>query len=435
MGLGDTENRNVPIAIELLEGIEVFYLNAGEGHSGLVDDQHDIYMWGSNEFGQLGIGETEGQVIEPVHLETEFNVNKIVCGYKNTLLLTEDFLVYGCGANQKRQVSDEEEDKITEFTLINELEDIERIFCTDFMMAINKDYSVYVWGGEEDSFCDYSKPHLLTEFENRVINASIGESFIIIIDKDLFAYSCGNNSKGQLGYSDTTKENNFAVIEKLCQNPLKSVVCGKDFVMGLGGILIPNPNKIKIDESQFNFGKNYIHQQNFHNSNEGSNKNSNIVLDRPGILKRDNREVFESFNSPNNTAGRQYKSNPPTFTERKGSEDEQFGQVRMSDAVDGFKSEVYSILQDIKSKNPDLDTYINKDQLDRLKKKEDQLNMLLSNYTSSKRNTNEEEKLNEDMFLEAIEILEGIILEYDKVITFDNHKLIYSQKLEELKVR
>jgi len=35
----------------------------------------------------------------------------------------------------------------------------------------------------------------------------------------------------------------FGAIQKINQHPIKRITCGKDFVMGIGGILTANINK------------------------------------------------------------------------------------------------------------------------------------------------------------------------------------------------
>lgn len=63
-------------------------------------------------------------------------------------------------------------------------------------MVLTRDQTCYVWGGDQNSFCPYARPSLLTEFEKKVLEASIGDNFIILMDYDNLVYSCGKNDKG-----------------------------------------------------------------------------------------------------------------------------------------------------------------------------------------------------------------------------------------------
>lgn len=427
-------NHGIPIKIQVLADVDVFYMSAGKFHSAIIDAQKNIYVWGSNNYGQLGISFEGENALEPIYTEFNFDVSKISCGYKNTLLLTDECLVYGCGINHNQLILPDDVDIVNEFVLIEELHDIERIFCTDVMMALSKDYTAYLWGGTNCEIAKNNRPEIIEGFENRVINAALGSGFVILIDNDLFVYAAGENSKGQLGYSDTLKERTFGVIDKLCQNPLKSVACGKDFVLGLGGIIAPNPNKLRGVESQFNLDNNYASQIRKKGSQYGSEHDYNSAGDMSStVIKKTNGQVFESFNSPNNYTNRIYQSEVPSFPEREEtrghSDSDNHTNNIVSDAVEGFKSEVYSILKDLKTQNPDIDKMVDKNKLKQLKLKEDLLTDILNKYASdgefnSRENTNRE----------IISVLRGIIAEYDKHVTFKGHKKLYRDRLKELKV-
>ena len=435
--MGHTSDKNIPIKINTLADIDVCYVSAGKFHSSVIDGQKQLYIWGSNKYGQLGIDYKDISAKEPIYKEMSFEIAKVACGYKNTLILSAEGLVYGCGVNGSQQVSSVDQQAISEFTLIEELYNIERIFCTDLMMAMSKDYNLFLWGDNSTDVVKNNKPEMIEAFENNVINASAGSGFVIIIDKNLFVYAKGSNSKGQLGYSDTLREGDFGVIDKLCQNPLKSVTCGKDFVIGLGGIIVPNPNKLKMNESQFNLGGNYTSQINKHGSqidfrDEMSPKASK---NQESGIQKGEQEIFQSFHLSNSNTKHMHKSKLPTFPEgeedKQRNEDQENANDVVADAVEGFKSEVYSILKDIKTKNPDIDQLIDKDKLKQLKIKEDLLNDIMNSYAKITREAGDNDK---DVRNDVIAILEGILKEYNKHITFKGHKKVYRNRLTELKV-
>ena len=55
LGLGDTNNRRAPAAIESLWAIPVAKLAAGDNHSAALTINGFLFTWGSNESGQLGL--------------------------------------------------------------------------------------------------------------------------------------------------------------------------------------------------------------------------------------------------------------------------------------------------------------------------------------------------------------------------------------------
>ena len=40
-----------------MEGIKIVDMDGGNSHSGAVNTEGDLYMWGLNNYGQLGLGD------------------------------------------------------------------------------------------------------------------------------------------------------------------------------------------------------------------------------------------------------------------------------------------------------------------------------------------------------------------------------------------
>lgn len=58
LGLGDTVNRNKPVCIKLLNGRCTLKIAAGSNHSLALTSNSQVYAWGANNYGQLGHSET-----------------------------------------------------------------------------------------------------------------------------------------------------------------------------------------------------------------------------------------------------------------------------------------------------------------------------------------------------------------------------------------
>lgn len=50
-----------PQLVERLKGISLAQIAAGGAHSAVVSLSGAVYSWGKNDFGQLGLGDTEGK--------------------------------------------------------------------------------------------------------------------------------------------------------------------------------------------------------------------------------------------------------------------------------------------------------------------------------------------------------------------------------------
>ncbi|XP_021567716.1 E3 ISG15--protein ligase HERC5 [Carlito syrichta] len=94
-----------PQIVEDLAGVPLVQIAAGEAHSMALSMSGNIYSWGNNEFGQLGLGHTENKdspsLIEKLdNQEVEF----LACGGSHTALLTQDGLVFTFGAGKYGQL-------------------------------------------------------------------------------------------------------------------------------------------------------------------------------------------------------------------------------------------------------------------------------------------------------------------------------------------
>jgi len=59
LGIGNTTNKNVPTLVTgALNGKKVISIAAGDNHSLAMDDAFNVYSWGRNNYGQLGLGNT-----------------------------------------------------------------------------------------------------------------------------------------------------------------------------------------------------------------------------------------------------------------------------------------------------------------------------------------------------------------------------------------
>jgi len=70
-------------------------------------ESHDVYVWGSNKFGCLGLGHFENQKL-PVPVEsvqtTDLVISKVACGGKHMVLVTQENEFYTAGSNDSGQL-------------------------------------------------------------------------------------------------------------------------------------------------------------------------------------------------------------------------------------------------------------------------------------------------------------------------------------------
>lgn len=90
-----------PTLVKALDGIKISAIAAGGWHSCAVSEEGDLYTWGWNSNGQLGIGD-EYSVMATPHVvdfdDDQVNVVKVACGSRHTIVLfgVFYFLVFKC---------------------------------------------------------------------------------------------------------------------------------------------------------------------------------------------------------------------------------------------------------------------------------------------------------------------------------------------------
>ncbi|KOC59233.1 E3 ubiquitin-protein ligase HERC2 [Habropoda laboriosa] len=113
LGHNDLEDCDNPRLIEALAGIKVVEISAAGWHSAVVTDQGDLYTWGWNTKGELGLLSLESKVSAVptlVHFTDERDetveilVKKVRCGNTFTVCTTDDGTLWGCGCNKYGQL-------------------------------------------------------------------------------------------------------------------------------------------------------------------------------------------------------------------------------------------------------------------------------------------------------------------------------------------
>lgn len=95
MGLGSLDDETEPVLIEALAGLKITNISAGGWHSCALSADGDLYTWGWNINGQLGLsasGEPDSYTVQATpqvveNLGDHLNVTMVAAGSRHTLAL------------------------------------------------------------------------------------------------------------------------------------------------------------------------------------------------------------------------------------------------------------------------------------------------------------------------------------------------------------
>ena len=177
---------------------------AGYYASFAIADNGEVWAWGRNDYGQLGLGDEEMRDA-PEKLELT-NVVQVAAGDYHTLFLTGDGQLYGAGCS-------EDYDQLATGEFENEsapvaiMDGIARIWAgRDFSIALDEDGNYWGWGDNTLGqlglgHADPVEGPTQLPLEN-VVDLAVGKQFAAALLEDGTVWTWGDNTYGQLGVGE-----------------------------------------------------------------------------------------------------------------------------------------------------------------------------------------------------------------------------------------
>ncbi len=235
LGLGDAINRTTPEKIPELSGITKLVCSGLPHFCYAIDSNNDLWVWGYNANGQLGMGDTT-QRNSPVNHPTQDNVADIKCaaGYTTAgaggngwgATLDTSGVIWTVGSNNYGQLGHGNLTQLTSFLNITSPEVFTHIDLFDgyygSLYALTDTNELRACGyngqGQLGSGATANQTSLITpagDFQGSIDSIRIGgnvnySSTIVKAGNDLFA--AGYNGYGQLSLGDAVARNVFTKI-------------------------------------------------------------------------------------------------------------------------------------------------------------------------------------------------------------------------------
>ncbi|XP_051531209.1 X-linked retinitis pigmentosa GTPase regulator-like [Myxocyprinus asiaticus] len=192
-------------------------ISCGDEHTALVTENGKLFMFGSNNWGQLGLG-TKTTMNKPTRvkdLQSE-RVKLAACGRTHTLVYTYRGNLYASGGNNEGQLGLGDCDDRTSFHLVDFFSKDGQIKMlaagSNTSAALTQNGRLYMWGDNSEGQIGLGKENnALTPHEvsvgKRVSWVSCGyyHSAFVTVDGDLFTF--GERDSGKLGLSNETLAN------------------------------------------------------------------------------------------------------------------------------------------------------------------------------------------------------------------------------------
>lgn len=212
-----------PVQVSLTDKRGV-YVSSGNFHAACLtnDTSNNLYLWGLNDFGQLGNGNNIDSNI-PINPVLTNRVLQVSCGNHFTVCVTEELSnnVWSWGENTVGQLGDGTSSSTSLPTRID-LDGLKalQVSCGDsHTLCVVDDLSnnLYSWGGNNSgqlgngTNTNYNFPQQIDTDNKKVVLCSAGFEHSLYLTDEFTnnIYLCGSNTYGQLGQGDLVDRNTF----------------------------------------------------------------------------------------------------------------------------------------------------------------------------------------------------------------------------------
>ncbi|XP_072035164.1 RCC1 and BTB domain-containing protein 1-like [Amphiura filiformis] len=152
VGSGATSNINTPRKVSsLLSGRRVVSVACGQTSSLALIDSGEVFGWGYNGNGQLGLGNNVNQP-SPCRVSSLQGVvvSQIVCGYAHSMALSDEGILYAWGANSYGQLGTGNKANLVTATRvgtdIGRFVEVAATHYTHVSAAMTQNGQIYMWG-------------------------------------------------------------------------------------------------------------------------------------------------------------------------------------------------------------------------------------------------------------------------------------------------
>ncbi|XP_063249084.1 X-linked retinitis pigmentosa GTPase regulator [Prinia subflava] len=233
LGLGDTEERTTFHLISFFTNQhKIKQLSAGSYTSAAVTEDGQLFVWGDNSEGQIGLA-NEASVSVPCKVDIGKPVSFISCGYYHSALITGDGELYTFGepVNGKLGLFPEQlKNNRVPQPVLGIIGKVNKVACGGEHTVVLTETDVYTFGlgqygqlGHGTFVFESSVPKPVKHLKrHKICNIACGENHSAVIAENGLMFTFGDGRHGKLGFGEESFTNLFD--PTLCYNFLKFTV-------------------------------------------------------------------------------------------------------------------------------------------------------------------------------------------------------------------
>ena len=219
LGLGNTTNRTTFTQITTnADDIKSVY--CGENYTIILENDSTLWGTGYNGNGELGLGSSTNKTIFTQITTNTNDIKEVYCGFHHTIIIKNDDTLWSCGYNEYGQLGLGDTNNRNIFTHIDtNTDDIKEVYCSNYHNVILKNDGT-LWGagrnysgqlGLGDNIDKTTFTQITTNTDN-IKEVYCGGGCTFILKNDGTLWSAGYNDDGRLGLGDTNYRTNFTQV-------------------------------------------------------------------------------------------------------------------------------------------------------------------------------------------------------------------------------
>uniref|UniRef100_A0A8C5ECY0 HECT domain-containing protein n=1 Tax=Gouania willdenowi TaxID=441366 RepID=A0A8C5ECY0_GOUWI len=240
---GQLGHDKVEASPELVAGLDtqrITTISSGRAHSMAVSARGQVFAWGSGEDGQLGLGTTETAVRIPrlVKRLCDHSISQVMCGNQHCIALSRDGQLFTWGQNSSGQLGLGKGEPSKLFPQpLKSLAGIPLAQITaggDHSFALSLSGAVFGWGknragqlGLNDKQDRAVPCHIKVLRSQKVVYISCGDEHTAALTKNGGLFTFGDGSWGQLGHGSTNNELLPRRVMELMGTEVSQISCGR----------------------------------------------------------------------------------------------------------------------------------------------------------------------------------------------------------------
>ncbi|XP_069161927.1 X-linked retinitis pigmentosa GTPase regulator-like [Procambarus clarkii] len=209
LGLGSTKPVYKPSCVKTLKPEKALHIACGRSHTIVSCASGAVYLWGHNGDGQLGTGNKEDHFFPVKVLKLDTPAKAVAAGSIHSLVLAEIGELYIWGSNSEGQLGLEVKEQLTP-ALLTLPQPVLSIACGYYhCVALTAFGRVYTWGESDHGklglpSSQLSSHHLpqVVPLPEKIIQVAAGSAHTLFLSEGGTVYSCGLGSNGELGQGE-----------------------------------------------------------------------------------------------------------------------------------------------------------------------------------------------------------------------------------------